>query len=81
MIYTDSFDLLYIGKASMNRCLGERLYERFGGGAACIPTEEWLQSARFVVTIAVPKTMPFEAPAVEEFLIRRLQPLSNGVGR
>jgi hypothetical protein len=81
LIYNGSLELLYIGKASMSRCLGNRLWEYFGCGAACAPKAEWLKPARFVITIAVPKEMPFEAPAIEEFLIRKLKPKSNGTGK
>jgi hypothetical protein len=33
------------------------------------------------VTIAVPEAMPFEAPMLEEFLIGKLKPLANAVGK
>ncbi len=81
MLYDELLELLYIGKASMNRCLGYRLYDHFGGGGACIPKAEWLKPVRFVINIAVPKEMAFEAPGLEEFLIRKLQPKSNGTGK
>jgi len=81
LLYREDFELLYIGKSSMRRCLGKRLYQHFGGGAACAPAEEWLQPVRFVINVAVPRELPFEAPAIEEFLIRKLQPKINGTGR
>jgi hypothetical protein len=34
-----------------------------------------------MLTIAVPESMPFEAPALEEFLVGRLEPTNNSVGR
>jgi hypothetical protein len=81
LIYSDSFELLYIGKASMNRSLGYRLYDYFGGGPTCIlKSDSWKQAPRFVVNIAVPTEMPFEAPALEEFLIRKLNPSTNVCG-
>lgn len=81
LIYSESFDLLYVGKASMNRCLGQRLWDHFGGGETCIFKESWPQTPRFVVNIAVPEELSFEAPALEEYLIKKLQPLCNTVGR
>src|SRR4051812_19255536 len=36
LIYSADCQLLYIGKASMNRSLGHRLYDYFGGGKTCI---------------------------------------------
>jgi hypothetical protein len=41
----------------------------------------WSQPPRFFYAVAVPEQMPFEAPALEEFLIGRLQPPDNSVGR
>lgn len=81
LIYSESFELLYIGKSSMKQCLGKRLWRHFGGGETCVPNDVWPQTPRFVVNIAVPDEMPFEAPALEEYLIKKLQPLLNTVGR
>ena len=81
LLYDDALDLFYIGKVSMNRCLGQRLYEYFGGGEICIPKIDWLQPARYVIIIAMSPELPFEAPALEEFLIRKLQPRINGTGK
>lgn len=81
MIYDEALQLMYVGKVSMSRFFGHRLYEYFGNGDACVPKAEWLHPARFVINIAVPEEMPFEAPALEEFLIRKLQPPCNGTGK
>ena len=81
MFFDDALELFYIGKASMSRCLGQRLYEYFGGGDTCIPKLDWLQPARYVVTVAMQPDLPFEAPSLEEFLIRTLQPRINGTGK
>lgn len=80
LLYDEALNLLYVGKASMNRRLGQRLYEYFGGGEVCHPRLDWLRPARYVIIVAMPAEFPFEAPALEEFLIRRLQPKLNGVG-
>jgi len=81
IMYSSSLDLIYIGKASMKRCIGQRLYEYFGDGPECIIKKEKLGSARVVVIAAVPKDMPFEAPALEEYLINLLQPPQNDLGK
>jgi len=81
IMYDDALDLLYIGKVSMNRCLGQRLYEYFGGGDVCVPKFDWLFPVRFLVIIAMPEDSPFEAPSLEEYLIRTLHPKSNVAGR
>lgn len=81
MLYSESFELLYVGKTSMNQCLGKRLAAHFGSGMRCIPKADWLVPVRFVINIAVPKEMSFEAPALEEFLITRLRPMLNVSGK
>jgi hypothetical protein len=81
LIYSESFDLLYVGKSSMSQCLRKRLYRHFGGGVTCVLNDPWPQAPRFIVNIAVPEEMPFEAPALEEYLIKKLQPLLNAVGK
>ncbi len=80
LIYNINLELLYVGKASMNRNLGQRLYEYFGGGSVCLPRDPWPEPPRFVITIAVPEAMPFEAPALEEYLIGTLRPTYNTHG-
>src|ERR1022692_1578510 len=68
LFFDDAHDLFYIGKASMSRCLGQRLYEYFGGGDVCTPKFDWLQPARYVITVGMSPELPFEAPSLEEFL-------------
>ena len=80
LIYSGGLELLYIGKASMNRNLGQRLHEYFGHDAVCLLGNHWLQPPRFVITIAMPEAMSFEAPALEEFLIEALNPTHNTHG-
>lgn len=80
-LFSEQFELLYIGKASMGRCLGKRLYEYFGSAGACRPKHEWLLPVRYVVNTACVKGSPFEAPALEEYLIWRMSPPLNGVGK
>jgi len=82
MIYSEAGELMYIGKTSMNQCIGKRLYVRFGGDESCVIKDDWWpQPPRFVVIVAVPDTQRFEAPALEEFLIKRLQPICNVAGK
>lgn len=80
LIYSVALQPLYVGKASMNRNLGQRLYEYFGGGATCALQDPWPEPPRFVITIVVPEKMPFEAPALEEYLIKSLCPICNTHG-
>lgn len=79
LIYSDLLDLLYIGKAQP---LGARLSQHFGAGRACVPRENfWTKRPRFVINIAVPLDMPFEAPALEAYLIDALGPPYNVYGK
>jgi len=79
LIYSASFDLLYVGKAQY---LGERLSQHFGSGEICVIRGKWThQPPRYVINIAVPTDMPFEAPALEAFLIGELQPSDNSYGK
>jgi hypothetical protein len=84
LIFSESFELLYVGKSSMSQCIGKRLwtYFHYSPDQTCVLKHStWKQPPRFLITIAVPEATPFEAPALEEFLIGRLQPTSNTVGR
>jgi hypothetical protein len=72
--------LLYIGKASMNNCIGGRLSNYFGTDKAtkrCRVEHEWRERPMYVATVAVPQGMKFEAPALEEYLIAALNPCDN----
>jgi len=83
LIFDEKLDLLYVGKASLNSSIGDRLYTYFREGQdhGCrIRHEGWDRPPRYVTTIAVPENTRFEAPALEEFLITRLQPTSNRIG-
>jgi hypothetical protein len=68
--------LLYLGKASQQP-LGNRLGSYFHNGeekhiAVTAPGHTWSNPPTHVITWAVPKDMPFEASALEEFLIKEL---------
>ncbi len=72
-------ELIYLGKASCNTSLGMRLGAHFYKTGA--PKNAKFEGIRYVVTIPVPDDRAFEAPAVEEFLIGRLNPSLCLVGR
>ncbi len=83
-IFDDDVQLLWIGKASMNSSLGGRLYKYFREdrhNLDCIIRHTgWSPRPAYVMTVAVPRDMPFEAPALEKYLINRLQPRDNTIG-
>lgn len=76
--------LLYVGKASQSP-LGGRLskYFRKGRGTReCIIRHKgWSRPPEYVTTIAVPREIPFGGAALEEYLITKLKPCDNSVGK
>jgi hypothetical protein len=82
-VFADDLTLLYVGKSSMNSCLGARLSAYFGytPERACRVKSEWRIQPRFLATVAVPDSATWEAPALEEFLIQRVNPPLNRNGR
>lgn len=77
-VYSASFDLLYVGSSQR---LGARLSYHFTAGHECVIWETWSQPPRYIINVAVPVDMPFEAPALELYLIRTLQPPDNTHGK
>ncbi len=81
-ILDDQEELLYIGKASLGSSLGARLSFWFVGsaeGGVPVPSHNWSRPPRFVLTVAVEYS--YEAPSLEEFLIKSLQPIDNAQGK
>jgi GIY-YIG catalytic domain len=81
VFYADSDKpLLYIGKASLND-LGSRLSSHFlSDQSRAIPRRSgWTSPPRFMQTIRVHEQ--YEAPSLEEYLIRRLSPSDNTAAR
>jgi len=72
--------LLYIGKASCTRNLGQRLGAHFTGSPPETKCNEGWSGFRFLRTIAVEQERHFEAPAIEEFLIFKLKTEFNVAG-
>ena len=80
----EGLSILYVGKASLRNSLGSRLAGYFGyfqypHDRRCkILSSNWTTLPRYVVTVGV--AYPFEAPALEEYLIGELQPPDNRQG-
>lgn len=80
-------EVLYVGKVSNNSCFGARLQAYLGYHPDDRNKPEIkhnaLKDAGFlkIQTIALEKEFAFEAPAIEEFLIAKLNPPINTVGR
>lgn len=72
LIFNENKELIYIGKASMNNNIGKRLGSHFSyesDKVTCKINHSWSSSPKYIITIAVPDGMSFEAPALEEYLI------------
>ena len=69
----------YIGKSSSD--LGKRLgdYWKDGNGKA-VPRNDKSKGIRYIATITVSEDRAFEAPSIEEWLIREIKPSRNTVG-
>ncbi|MGI9228377.1 MAG: GIY-YIG nuclease family protein [Gammaproteobacteria bacterium] len=86
-IFDEDRQLLYVGKASMSNYLYARLGEHFYSdeNRSCRirkqKWKEWKFIPKYVLTVGVPDTMKFEAPAIEEYLIWELNPTYNGQGK
>ena len=82
--FSDDAELLYVGKASFRSSISARLatycVHQEGRGSPCRLSNQWKVMPRYVVIVAVPEETRFEASALEEFLIARLQPPENSVG-
>jgi hypothetical protein len=75
LIFDEDMSLLYVGKASMSNTLESRLsayftYEADKKSCRILKEETWSKRPRYLITIAVPDGSSFEAPALEEFLIK-----------
>jgi len=81
-IFTSSDrEVQYIGKAS--RGIGSRLNAYWRKGKLGeTESKSWKsESCRFIYTIGIPKECWFEASAIEAFLISKVQPPRNTVGK
>lgn len=79
LVYNQAFQLLYVGKAWI---FGPRLYGHFRSkDNGCEVLEKWSSRPRYVINVAVPTNMAFEASALEAFLIYTLKPSDNSHGK
>ena len=72
LILSENHKLLYVGKASMGNTIGGRLGSYFmydDDRKSCKIRHTWTKKPKYIITVAVPMEAPFEAPALEEYLI------------
>ena len=70
-------NIQYIGKST--NCIGSRLnsYFHYGPKKECVAYHDSLKEIRQIWTIPVPRAHAFEASAIEEFLIARLNAVAS----
>jgi len=76
--------VLYIGKASMKRSVSARLsdYCTYDSDRRCkLVHSNWSATPKYVWIVGMPVSSPFEAPSLEEYLIRELDPPDNRNGK
>ncbi len=82
-VYTGSGELLYIGKASNKHVMGFRLgniWKLNADKTAYITKKDWGDKTPQIIQ-TIPVNEPYEASSLEEFLILKLQPPCNTIGR
>ena len=79
VFYCEQMGLIYIGKASNSNNIGDRVgsYFRSRGLPAPEAKHKWPRPLYFVQAIKVREA--FEAPSLEEFLVRDLKPIGNEI--
>lgn len=75
-------NVLYLGKASCQHTLGQRLGAYFQGTSVGRPdiVSDRAEDCVAVATLGLDKLRAFEAPAIEEYLISRVPDLRNVCG-
>jgi len=79
-IFDRDYQLLYVGKASMDHCIGDRLSAHFPNDKAtetCRLARWNKEQPMYIATVGVPKDIRFEAAALEEYLIDKLKTVYN----
>jgi hypothetical protein len=78
--YAEDGTLLYVGKASLRADLAGRITPYFTRSPSFGPSHDgWSAPPRYLQTLKVRD--PHEAPSLEEYLIHKLQPRDNKLGR
>jgi len=79
-LFTEQGELLYIGTAwHVGARLGQ--YFHYDSDRRCKIVRTWSKDPAYLLILAVPEGMSFEAAALEEFFIERVGSIDNKVGR
>ncbi len=75
--------LLYVGKTSCDSSFGKRFnqYFMYGEDKKYKVKNKYYAEVKKILTIPLPSGHEFEASAIEEFLIQKLNPRLNKIGR
>lgn len=80
-VFNNLLELIYIGKSSMNSGICARLNAHFKDvDGKCKLIGNW-SNPKFFFCVFMPHDSKFEAPALEEYLISKLQPCDNTIGK
>jgi len=86
-ILNQNREILYVGKASMNRVLEDRLgdYFRYDENKKCSIKymDKWTEKPFFVATIGFDQSLSYESPCLEEYILKNIDSNfpDNKIGR
>lgn len=82
LVFARNMELVYVGKSTSSLNVRVSSYFRYSrdGTRRCELKWEWRHTPCYIAIIAVDKDKFFEASALEEYLIDRMQPLENQRG-
>lgn len=82
IFFDKELNVIYVGKASQNSAIFTRLATYFKNDQdKCLFVRHWWErKPKYVKLIFMPEGHKFEAPALEEYLIEKIQPYGNSQG-
>ncbi|MBK6606960.1 MAG: GIY-YIG nuclease family protein [Leptospiraceae bacterium] len=82
IFFDKELNVIYVGKASQNSAIFSRLATYFKNDQdKCLFTRPWWEiKPKYIKLIFMPEGHKFEAPALEEYLIDKIQPYGNSQG-
>ncbi len=84
IFFDKDLNVIYVGKASQNSAIFQRLgtYFKNDHNEKCLFVRHWWEKKpKYFKLIFMPEGHKFEAPALEEYLIDKIQPYGNAQGK
>ena len=80
LILSEDNEVIYVGQSL---CFGSRFYQYFqdDNGTCVVRSPYWTKKPHALVALEAPKDRKYERLSLEEFLIQRLQPVDNTIGK